>query len=103
MNIIRKVLEEKRIIINAEIEFCGEVAELSLVGTLEGAYGDTFKFFVQVTTSDTFFKGYDSRLKYGLWTAEERHSWKDWTFEVPAKFLEFLNTQREKLELELRG
>ena len=100
MNITRKIQEDKKIIISADIEFNGETAKLNLIGELGGFHGDSFGFRFSVDTKENLYSGHGGNLK--SWTISEKQTYASYTYSIQSKFAEFLNERGNQLQEQLR-
>lgn len=101
MNITRKIKEDKKIIVSADIEFNGEKVVLNFIAELGGMYGDSFSFRFSVDAKEFLYNGYSSNLD--TWTISEKQDYASYTYPIKSKFAEFINEFGKKLQQELRG
>ncbi len=101
MKITRKIKEDRKIIISADIEFNGGPAKLNLIGELGGHFGDSFSFRFSVDTKENLYNGHGVNLI--SWTVTEKQDYVSYTYYIQNEFAEFLNEQGRLMEKELRG
>ncbi len=100
MNITRRIVEEKRIIVTYDIVFNGEVASLSFIAELGGQY-DRFNARFQLYTKENDYSGHLSNLN--LWNVYNKESDSDYVYTIPKSILSIVQDEFESLRLELTG
>ena len=101
MNITRRIVEEKKIIVTYDLVFCGEVASLNFIAELRGKYGDCFDVRFQLYTKENDYEG--SLSNQYLWHVYNKETNSDYRYMIPESILLIVKDECKKLNTELRG